>query len=48
MTEYHDPAFMFVYVINNMFRDMNENNGVIRDTIVRVITTQHPYYLAQK
>ena len=46
MAEYHDPMFMFLYVINNMFRDMNENNGVIRDTSVRVITTQKPCCLS--
>ena len=24
MAEYHDPVFMFLYVINNMFRDMRK------------------------
>ena len=37
MAEYHDPVFIFLYVINSMFKDMHEQNGVIRDTIARVI-----------
>ena len=32
MAEYHDPLVIFVYVIN-MFGDMHEQSGVIRDTI---------------
>ena len=35
----HDPVFMIVYVINQMFRDMHDKTGVICDTIVRVIST---------
>ena len=38
MAEYHVPVFM-LYVINNMFRDMHEKNGVTRDIIVRVMYT---------
>ena len=38
---------MFVYVINNMFRDTHENNGVIRDTM-RVIISLSSCYFAQK
>ena len=37
MSEY--PVCMFLYVINTMFRDMHDNNGVIRDTILRFIST---------
>ena len=33
MTEYHHPVLIFVHVINNMFGDMHEQSGVIRDTI---------------
>ena len=39
MAEYHDPVFTFVYVINNMFRDMQETNEVICGIILRVIST---------
>ena len=37
MAEYHDPDFMLLYVINNIFRDIHEKNGVTRDIIARVI-----------
>ena len=39
MAEYNDPVFMFLYVINNIFRDTHKKNGVICDTNVRVIRT---------
>ena len=33
-----DPLVIFLYVIN-MFGDMNEQSGVIRDTIARVMNS---------
>ena len=32
-------SFMLLHVINSMFRDIHEDNGVTRDIIMRVINT---------
>ena len=39
MAEYYGSVFVFLYVINDIFRDMHEKNGVIYDTIVQLIST---------
>ena len=43
--EYHDSVSMFLCVLNNMFRDVHEKNGVIRANLIDCQSLKHSRFI---
>ena len=46
MVEYYDPVLIFLYIINNILKNIHKQNEVIRNTIAQVISSESSCYFA--